>query len=168
MGPPLRKGRKPYTRAYALRPYKKRETPRRAVCAEAEPLHPWRESSLCGTFSYKYWKLWITMHKRPRKSQKMGFHLNSRNTNGPPQSERENSRKKQGARRRCGGPSLFLRLPLKAQSCASLSAQGLPVARSSPRPLSGSASPTPYRSFSYSSGRNSVIVPLYRFGRNVF
>lgn len=72
------------------------------------------------------------------------------------------------ARRRCGGPSLFLRSPLKAQSCASLSAQGLPVARSSPRPLSGSASPTPYRSFSYSSGRNSVIVPLYRFGRNVF
>ena len=36
MGPPLRKGRKPYTRAHTVRPYKKRETLRRAACAEAE------------------------------------------------------------------------------------------------------------------------------------
>ena len=29
------------------------------------PLHPWRESPLCGTLSYKYWKLWTTMPKCP-------------------------------------------------------------------------------------------------------
>lgn len=35
-------------------------------------------------------------------------------------------------------------------------------------PLSGSGVPPSYRSLSYSSGRNSVIVPRYRLGKNVF
>lgn len=48
------------------------------------------------------------------------------------------------------------------------------LSRSSPAappyyvPLSGSGVPPSYRSLSYSSGRNSVIVPRYRLGKNVF